>query len=50
MQPDAFINHKSLATSSKNQIKNESPNYSITNTNIIYNLDLVSDLITSFSL
>lgn len=50
MQPDAFTNHKSLATSSKNQIKNESPNYSVTNTNLIYNLDLISDLITSFSL
>lgn len=50
MQPDAFINHKSLATSAKNQTKTESPKYSITNMKIIYNLDLVGDLIASLSL
>lgn len=49
MQPDSFINYKSLGTSAKNQIKNESPKYSITNINITFNLDLVSGLIASFS-
>lgn len=50
VQPDAFINHKSLAISAKNQTKNESPKYSKTNMKIIYNLDLFNDLIASSSL
>jgi len=50
VQPDAFINHKSLATSARNQIKNESPKYSITNMKNRHNLDLVSNLIASLSL
>lgn len=49
LQPGSFINHKSLTTSAKNQIKNESPKYSIKNMNFICNWDLVSDLIASFS-
>lgn len=49
MQPDSFINHKSLATSAKNQGKNESTKYSIANMNIAFNLDLVSGLIASLS-
>lgn len=48
MLPDSFMNPKSLVTSAKNQIKNESPKYSITNMNIIFNLVLVSDVIASF--
>lgn len=49
VQPDSFINHKSLATSAKNQGKNESTKYSIANMNIAFNLDLVSGLIASLS-
>lgn len=49
VQPDSFINHNFSATSAKNQIKNESPKYSITNMNITFNLDLASGLIVSFS-
>lgn len=50
MQPDAFINHKSVATSAKNQAKDECPKCNITDTRIIHLLDPASDLIASLSL
>lgn len=50
MQPDAFLNRKSVATSARNQARDESPKCSITNTKIIHLLDPASDLIASLSL